>query len=154
MKKYNLHLYLLTIILSSLMSNTLWAKNDNANKSLVTVSGTEDVIYWDIHPSIRYESVTLSLSSDQQNETITSTDTPSISGLEDGGYTYQLVFTPVISPSIRNELKAARKAAHGQEAKEAVKALKKQGKIPQHRQVQSGYFTIFNGELVSLDETE
>jgi len=155
MKKRHLHLCILVTLLSSLISGTLWAKNNKArNRNLVTVNATGNITYWDIHPSIRYESVTLTISSGDQTESITSIDSPSIIGLEDGSYNYQLVFAPVLSPSIREELKTARQAANGNEARETVKKLKRQRKIPQHRQAQFGYFTILNGELVSPDAAE
>ena len=64
---------------------------------------------------------------------------------------YEIVITPTLSQAVRDELKAAREAADGQEATAAVRDLINQGKIPKERKVQSGYFRILNGQKVAAD---
>ena len=65
--------------------------------------------------------------------------------LADGQYAYELRFSPVIEPEIREALETAR--ATGDSSIPAE--LKRQGKLPQHELVQSGYFRIHGGTLVA-----
>lgn len=82
-------------------------------------------------------------------------DAPFISGpLPDGAYTYELSIIPAIDAATRKTLRAARRAADGQEVPQTVAALQAQGKIPSQPQVQSGSFMIEGGILVPSDTKE
>jgi len=140
----------LLVIASIFFSSLCWAGKNN----FATVNIVGNTVYWVIDPNVHYESITLSLSSEEFSTTTTSTEEPAVDYLEDGRYRYELVVNPSLDPSIKDELKAIRKAAGGQDAKGEVRHLKNQGKIPKHRQVQSGYFVIGNGELMNADEVE
>jgi len=147
----------LLMIASVFFSSLCWAGKNNShssNNNFATVNIVGNTVYWVIDPSVHYESITLSLSSKEFSTTTTNIEEPAIDYLEDGRYRYELVVNPSLGPSIKDELKAIRKAAGGQDAKVEVRRLKNQGKIPKHRQVQSGYFVIGNGELMSADEVE
>ena len=147
---------LTSLALIGFIATPLWAASQKSvNENFATVQSYGNSVSWSIHPSVRFDSITVNLSPTEGSQTvIVSASEPSTGALVDGGYNYELVVSPSLGPSVRAELKAARKAAGGQEAKATVKALKSQGKIPQHRQVQSGYFTILNGQLVSADAEE
>ena len=69
----------------------------------------------------------------------------------DGAYTYELRLTPVISASVREELKAARAKGNSDELQ---RDLKRRGVLPTHPQVQAGGFTVVNGSIVVSTDTE
>ncbi len=149
-------IYLLSLALLGLTTTPLWAVSQKSvNENFATIQAYGNSVSWSIHPRVHFDSIKLTLSPNGGDLiVIESEQEPSTSALTDGGYNYELVVTPSLGPSVRAELKAARKAAGGQEAKAAVKALKSRGKMPKHRQVQSGYFTILNGQLVSADDAQ
>jgi len=138
------------------IASTLWAANPHSvNENFATLQqGSGASVYWDIHPSVHFDSIKLTLSSDNLNLAVESDAAPATDSLDDGAYQYELVVTPSLGPSVRAELKAARAAADGQENAAVARSLKSQGKTPSKRQVQSGYFTILEGQLVSAEETE
>jgi len=145
------------LIIASVFSTLCWAGKNNShsvNNNFATINAAANCVYFTVDGSIHYESITLSLSSEAFSTSTTSTEEPAAECLEDGGYSYEVVVNSALDSSIKEELKAIRKAAGGQDARNEAKNLKKQGKIPKHRQVQSGYFTISNGELVVADVVE
>ncbi len=147
---------LLPLALLFLIASSAGAANQNAkNNNFATLQAFGNSIYWSIHPSVHYQSIKLTLSSNSGTPIeIESEQEPTTGALEDGEYTYELVVTPSLGPSVRAQLKAARESAGGQEAASAVRNLKSQGKIPQHRQIQSGYFRLSNGQLVTADAAQ
>ncbi len=153
-KSHTAKRYLLPLIFLSFTSSSLWAANQNSvNENFATMSGSGNVVSWSIHPSVHYQSIELTLTTpDRGPLVIDTTGEPVTPSLPDGGYNYEMIVTPSLGPNVRGQLKAARAAADGQEAAEAARTLKSQGKVPQHRQVQSGFFTILNGELVLPDD--
>ena len=148
--------YLLLLTLLFLIASPLRAATQNpANENFASLQAYGNSVYWSIHPGVRYQSIKLTLSSNSGTPIeIESEQEPVTGALEDGEYNYELVVTPSIGPSVRAQLKAAREAAGGQEASNAVRILKSQGKIPQRRQIQSGYFRISNGQLVAADAAQ
>ena len=69
----------------------------------------------------------------------------------DGEYSYDLRLAPVISDSVKEELKAAREKGDS----EAVQRdLKRRGVLPRHPQVQAGGFTVINGSIVISRDTD
>ena len=149
-------IYLTPIALLVLITTPLWAAGQQSvDQDFATIQPYGSSVYWSIDPRVNFDSITLTLTTTDGSRSVTVTDRePSTGALADGGYKYELVVTPALDPSVRAELKAAREAAGGQEAYAAVKALKSQGKIPKHRQVQSGFFRILNGQVVSADEAQ
>jgi len=137
-------------------ASTLWAVNPHSvNENFATLQqGSGASVYWDIHPSVHFDSIKLTLSSGDSDLIMESDSAPETSSLADGGYQYELIVMPSLGPSARAELKAARTAADGQENAAAARSFKSQGKIPSKRQVQSGYFTIIDGLLIAAEETE
>ncbi|MCF7970790.1 MAG: hypothetical protein K9L22_06455 [Methylococcaceae bacterium] len=166
-KKLFAHRYLLfTTLSATLIASPVWAakpqttpnqepnNNQSVNTNFATLYASGNSVFWSIHPSVHYDSISLTLSSGDETWETSSTTEPEVTNLTDGHYNYELVVTPALGASVRAELKAARLEAHGQDSHDKVKALKNQGKIPQHRQVQSGAFMIVNGQLASPDAIE
>src|SRR5262249_56959345 len=70
--------------------------------------------------------------------------------LSDGEYTYELRLTPIISSSVKEDLKAAREKGNS----DAVfRDYKKRGLIPT-ASVQSGSFAVLNGSIVVAGASE
>jgi hypothetical protein len=66
------------------------------------------------------------------------------SALGDGQYAWELRFSPVLDPEVKEALRASRDA--GDTA--GIELLKKQGKLPNEPLVTSGYFRVANGSIV------
>lgn len=145
--------YLLFLALLVFISNHLWASNKNP---IAIIHGDSNGVFWSIHPHINYESIKLTLSPAFQEDVFVmeTNSEPLTDPLLDGSYNYELVVTPLLDSSERRQLKAARKAADGQEASGAVRQLIRRGNMPQQSQVQSGHFMILDGQLVSPDAEE
>ncbi len=149
--------FIIVFSILNCFTTPLWAANANSvNENFATIQGDGGNIYWFIHPSVKFESIKLTLSADTDDFDLTleSELEPSTGPLDDGGYQYELVVTPLLGASVKAELKAARAAAGGQETADIARSLKAQGKIPEKRQVQSGHFMLVNGQLVSDAEVE
>ncbi|HJU91815.1 MAG TPA: tail fiber domain-containing protein [Pyrinomonadaceae bacterium] len=69
----------------------------------------------------------------------------------DGSYSYELRLSPVLSGSVREELKAARAKDTSDELQ---RDLKRRGVLPTNPQVQSGGFTVLNGSIVVSSDTD
>jgi hypothetical protein len=120
----------LAAMIAGLASTPIMADN------FATINGDENVVYWDIDPSVEYQSITLTLSSSNSSpQKYEFADAPMTPELADGGYKYELVVTPVVDSTMsRNDgLDNGRDSAMQPVA---------QG------QIQSGFFTIANGSLV------
>lgn len=147
-----------TVLISGLFSSALFAANPNSvNENFAETQGDSSQIYWTIHPSIKYESIKLTVTLPDGNQQEESSEwEPSLNGpLEDGGYDYELVVTPSLSSEIKNTLQATRNTAERQDTGAAfVRNLRSQGFLPQQPQIQSGHFTLLNGQLVPADQTE
>ena len=91
----------------------LWAANKHSvNENFATLQAFGNSVYWSIHPSVRFDSISVTLSSSTGTQSVIVADSePSTGALDDGDYNYELVVTPSLGPSIRSELKAARQAA-------------------------------------------
>ena len=158
-KLYLTKRYLIFLVLLVFILNPLWANQpsgDGNKNPIATIHGDSNGVFWAIHQHIQYESIKLTLSPAFEEEVFVMETNlqPSTDPLVDGSYNYELVVTPLLNSSVRGQLTAARKAADGQEAAGAVRYLKRQGNIPQQRQVQSGHFMILDGQLISPDEEE
>jgi hypothetical protein len=70
-----------------------------------------------------------------------------------GGFNWEMVFTPIISESTREKMTDIRGKANRAEAEALVSRLRQAGELPALDQIernkQSGYFTIADGALVS-----
>lgn len=140
-----------SLLVMGLISTPLWAVQQ---QDFATIQGNGRVVYWTIDRNVKYESIKLTLASgDEVIEAVTVAE-PSTPSLADGGYNYELVVTPPLGSSVKKELKTLRNSANGQEGKESVASLQRLGTIPNNRQVQSGFFTISGGQLVSADAKE
>ncbi len=138
------------LALLSLFSTPLLADSEN----FATLQGSGNVVFWSIGPNVQFDSIKLTLSSGAEViEKISDTE-PSTDPLADGSYQYELVVTPPVSTKLRSQLRAARRAAKGQEGAETVRSLHGQGALSQQRLAQSGAFTILGGQLVPADLTE
>ncbi len=146
-------IFIRSFALLGFTATAAWAANmHSVNENFATLQAYGNSVYWSIHPSVHYKSIKLTLSNDSGTPIEIESEQEPVTGvLDDGEYTYELVVTPSIDPSVRAQLKAAREAAGGQEASNVVRTLQSQGKIPQHRQIQSGYFRISNGQLIAAD---
>ncbi len=69
----------------------------------------------------------------------------------DGEYSYSLRLAPVISDSVKEELKAAREKG---DSDALQRDLKRRGVLPRHPQVQAGGFTVINGSIVISRDTD
>ena len=69
----------------------------------------------------------------------------------DGEYSYNLRLAPVISDSVKEELKAAREKG---DSDALQRDLKRRGVLPRHPQVQAGGFTVINGSIVISRDTD
>ena len=69
----------------------------------------------------------------------------------DGEYRYELRLAPVLSASVRDELKAARAKGTSDELQ---RDLKRRGVLPTSPQSQSGGFTVLNGSIVVSRDTD
>jgi len=134
---------------------------DSLSNDFATIQANAGGSSWIIHPSVNYQSMQLKLSRNCSNATNCSSfdkvtvfnGQPFTGQLEDGGYYYELVVMPSLAPSVKAELQAMRDASPGKNKRSLMNALKSQGSIPE-RKVQSGYFTIFEGKLVSGVDVE
>ncbi|KJV05347.1 hypothetical protein [Methylocucumis oryzae] len=140
---------LLVLSLSiSLFSAVNWANpNDFA-----TLQANGNIVSWSIASDVHYQSIQVKLASGEKIISVTSEGEPITPPLEDGGYQYELTVTPLLSKAAKAELKAIRAEANGQEARNNVSELTRQGILPEAK-IQSGYFTIDNGQLV-MPQTE
>jgi hypothetical protein len=69
--------------------------------------------------------------------------------LADGAYNYELRLAPVLSPGVKEELKAARaKGERSGDDAAAERELRKRGRLPAQPLVQSGSFSIVNGSAL------
>jgi hypothetical protein len=66
--------------------------------------------------------------------------------LPDGHYTYEMVVTPLLDPSVKAAL-----AQEGDEEKRRalIEQLQEQGILPRRPLIQGGHFTITNGAIVA-----
>jgi hypothetical protein len=71
-------------------------------------------------------------------------------GGANGSYAYELKVVPTLDPEVRKTLAASREAGGAA----AVERLRKAGRLPAGEQVQSGFFTVAGGALVSPDARE
>ena len=69
----------------------------------------------------------------------------------DGEYSYNLRLAPVISDSVKEELKAAREKG---DSDAVQRDLKRRGVLPRHPQTQAGGFTVINGSIVISRDTD
>lgn len=69
----------------------------------------------------------------------------------DGEYSYNLRLAPVISDSVKEELKAAREKG---DSDAVQRDLKRRGVLPRHPQTQAGGFTVVNGSIVISRDTD
>ena len=69
----------------------------------------------------------------------------------DGEYSYQLRLSPILSSSVREELKAAREKGTSDELQ---RDLKRRGVLPKNPVVQSGLFSVINGTIVISSDTD
>ncbi len=146
------------LILFSVISLNVWAANPNAPlDGLFTVSGTGEDVIWLIDPRVKYETAVLSVSAPDGIEGSTQEfdhpETPFYQPTDDGLYTYELTLIPFIPPGLRDELKAARASAGGQDNPKAAAALHKKHKL-QETIVTSGGFSIEGGALISQETEE
>jgi hypothetical protein len=146
---------LTSLALLGLMSAPSWAASDKSAKGkLATIQAFGNSVHWSLKSASGFGKSKLTLSPEGGDPIVIESEAglePSISALKDGAYKYEIVITPTLSQAVRDELKAAREAADGQEATAAVRDLINQGKIPKERKVQSGYFRILNGQKVAAD---
>lgn len=69
----------------------------------------------------------------------------------DGEYSYDLRLSPILSDSVKEELKAARE----KDTSDALQRdLKRRGILPKNPPVQSGGFTVLNGSIVLSRDTD
>lgn len=125
-----------------------------ADENFATLQGNGNSVSWLIDPGIDYESITLTLSSPAGDFVKESEWPPSVGPLEDGHYKYELTVAPFVDPSSKEQLEAARSGADPRETEELLDDLRQQGKLPQQGLIQSGYFTILDGQLVPTDAVE
>lgn len=137
-----------------LPSFPLAADENGINENFATLQGIGNSVSWIIDPDVDYESIKLTLSSSAGDFVTESEWAPSVGPLEDGRYTYELTVAPFIDSSTKEQMEAARSGADGQETGELLNDLIEQGKVPQQRLVQSGYFTILDGQFVANDAVE
>jgi len=64
--------------------------------------------------------------------------------LPDGSYTYELVVTPQIDPSVKEAIAQAREAGDDT----IIEQLQEQGLLPRHPITQTGYFSVTGGSIV------
>jgi hypothetical protein len=64
--------------------------------------------------------------------------------LPDGSYTYELVVTPQIDPSVKETIAQAREAGDDT----IIEQLQEQGVLPRHAITQTGYFSVARGAIV------
>ena len=69
----------------------------------------------------------------------------------DGEYSYQLRLSPILSSSVREELKAAREKGTSDELQ---RDLKRRGVLPKNPAVQAGSFSVANGSIVVSNDTD
>jgi len=146
MKKV-LCLFVLSLSLSFFSSASWTQPNDFA-----TLQANGNIVSWSIAPDIHYQSIQVKLASGEKIISVTSEDVPTSPALDDGGYQYELTVTPLLNQAAKAELKAIRAEANGQEATNSLSELTQQGILPEAK-IQSGYFTIHNGQLV-MPQTE
>ncbi|MGR9072066.1 MAG: hypothetical protein ACU833_03260 [Gammaproteobacteria bacterium] len=133
------------------VSYNVWSANANSpHDGFATLTGGGGTVIWELDPGLQFDSVVLNLSPYDGGVLREEFDTdPEVSGLEDGQYKYELLLIPKVGNGLKEELKAIREAAGGQEgAPSAIAELRSQGILPQRRQVQSGSFTLEGGALV------
>ena len=78
-------------------------------------------------------------------------ESPSIGGLADGHYKYELLLLPQLGAGIRERLAEARASGRGDEVAEELRAA---GLLPRERMVASGHFMISGGSLVDAAAVE
>jgi len=66
--------------------------------------------------------------------------------LPDGPYTYELVVTPMLDPSVTAALAQER---DDEKRRALIEALQEQGSLPRHPVTQTGFFTITKGTIAS-----
>jgi endosialidase-like protein len=110
--------------------------------------------------SASYSTVTLSVSSPDgrvYNKEYKSGSSPEFSlgdtreKYPDGEYSYALRLSPILSDSVKEELKAAREKGTSDALQ---RDLKRRGVLPKNPQVQSGGFTVLNGSIVVSRDTD
>ncbi len=118
------------------------------SNDFATLQASGNIVTWLISPDIQYQSIELKLSSGGNVMQTSTEGVPTTPALDDGGYQYELTIAPLLSKAVSDQLKALRANADGQEATEGLNDLKQQGLLPEPK-IQSGYFTIKNGQLVT-----
>ncbi len=67
----------------------------------------------------------------------------------DGGYTWELSFSPTVEPAVRRALEKARESGD----EKAVAELRRNGKLPEGAVI-SGFFRVHSGSIVTPDKAE
>jgi hypothetical protein len=116
-------------------SSVSWVPSVAYESAVLTVSGPGDRVYrrdFGAEDHLRF-----SVGSNGQ------------AALEDGQYSWEIRFTPVLGPEVKKALAAARENGGTVD----LESLKKQGLLPKEPLVVSGYFRVKGGWIVG-DETE
>lgn len=133
---------------------------DDKNK-IATMSSSVTTVRWDVLTQNSGMTLTIAAPDGQvfRKEFAAGTAaefrlTDSAERLPDGVYIYELRLTPVISPTVKEMLSAAR--AKGKD-EEIASDLRKRGLLPSQLLVQSGSFSVLNGAIIvagALEEGE
>ena len=78
-------------------------------------------------------------------------ETPSLGGLADGRYKYELLLLPQLGAGVRERLAEARAGGRDDEVADELRAA---GVLPRERRVASGHFMISGGSLVDAGLVE
>ena len=152
-KQWNILLGLVLLTITFALSSSIAIAQGAGGEPVATVTIDSQGISW--QPKVSNESFVLTITGPdnfQYEQVFTAGNTPSFDisdAVGDGPYTYELVAIPVIEPEIRQILDTVT-----EENRRAVEEqLKQAGKLPEPL-VQSGYFLIGAGTIVTGDRDE
>jgi hypothetical protein len=139
------------LVLATITAASIFLGNLAFAGPLATISGAGNAVSWT--PTGGAGGLVVNLSHPDgavTSHNFSGGQTPSVGGLADGHYTYEIVAIPKIPAWARDQLAEAR--ASGDMS--IVAELREAGVVPAERQVQSGSFTIQNGSLVNPNLAE
>ena len=184
MKKINsLYAVLCMVFVVACLHVSASGQSAEDNNKLATISGSGSSVRWDV--AVPYSTLTMTVSAPDgrvfRKEFQGGTSPQFIltdnkgERLPDGQYTYELRLTPVFSPGVTEELKAARAREDAAEpkrevskgaapseqavvqqdgAEDTVREMRKRGLLPTEPLVKSGAFSIMNGSVIVAGAVE